>query len=65
MYTYKTSKKRQTKAIFTISGHVKEVTAALHLLILAFDKKRRIICPSQHMGTVCSLMHIDVRIKAN
>lgn len=53
------------RAVFTVSGHKKAVTSALHLLILAFDKKRRIICPSQHTGTICSLMHIDVRIKAN
>lgn len=53
------------KAIFTVSGHMKAATTALRLLILVFDKKRRIVCPSQHMGTICSLMHIDVRIKAN
>lgn len=28
-------------------------------------KKRGIICPSLLTGTICSLMHIDVRIKAN
>lgn len=44
---------------------MKVVTSALHLSILAFDKKRGIICRSQHTGTICSLMHIDVRIEAN
>lgn len=53
------------KAIFTISGQMKAVTSSHHLLIFVFDKKRRIVCPFQHTGTICSLMHIDVRIKAN
>lgn len=53
------------KTIFTISGQMKAVTSWCHLLIFVFDEKRRIICPSQHTGTICSLMHIDVRIKAN
>lgn len=41
------------------------MTSAPHLSIWVFDRKRRIMCPSQHTGTICSLMHIDVRIKAN
>ncbi len=65
MYTYKTSSEKEMKAIFSVSGQMKAVASALHLLISTFDKKRRIICPSQHMGTICSLMHIDVGIKAN
>lgn len=44
---------------------MKAVTSSHHLLIFVFDKKRRIVCPFQHTGTICSLMHIDVRIKAN
>lgn len=53
------------KAIFTVSGRMKAVTSALHLLILVFDKRRGIMCRSQHTGTICSLMHIDVGVKAN
>lgn len=65
MNVYLQDKQWEAKAVYTVSGHMQAVTSALHLLILVFDKKRRIICPSEHTGTICSLMHIDVRIKAN
>lgn len=51
------------KVILTLSGRMKAVTSVSHKQISIFDRNRRIIC-SAHMGTICSLMHIDAGIKA-